>query len=145
MIQPDQPGNVGAMARLTACLGVGLDVVEPCGFPFSPVALRRSAMDYLAHADIVRHADWATFEAQIGGRLIALAARADLRHTDFAWATGDVLLLGQESGGLPPQAHAVAAARVRVPMRAGLRSLNVVAAAAVVLGEALRQTEGWPG
>lgn len=142
--QPDIAGNVGTMLRLAACLGVGVDLIEPMGFAWDARALRRAGMDYAAGADVARHADWAAFEAQVTGRLVLLttAGATPLPHARFR--TDDVLLLGSESAGVPTAVHTRADLRVRVPMRPGFRSLNVAVTAALVLGEALRQTDGWP-
>ena len=144
LYQPDQAPNVGTLLRLAACLGVAADIIEPCGFPFGARALRRSGMDYLEHADYTAHAGWDAFLETGPGRLVLLTTRASLPYTDFAFAPGDVLLLGRESAGVPDEVHARADARVTVPMARGLRSLNVAVAAAMVLGEALRQTDGFP-
>lgn len=144
LFQPDQPGNVGAMMRLGACLGVSIDVIEPCGFPFSLRAVRRSALDYGDRADISAHADWAAFRAARPERLVLLTTRGSVAHTTAEYRTDDILLVGQESVGAPDHVHAAASLRVRIPLVAGMRSLNVAIAAAMVLGEAPRQTEGYP-
>ncbi|HUN52838.1 MAG TPA: tRNA (cytidine(34)-2'-O)-methyltransferase [Candidatus Sulfotelmatobacter sp.] len=141
LYQPDIPPNLGTLIRLGACLGVPLDVIEPCGFPFSERALKRAALDYAAHATVRRHLSWPAYLRQRGpGRLVLLTTRAERAYTDFAFAPDDTLLLGRESAGVPDEIHAAVDARVRVPLRPGLRSLNVAVAAAMVLGEALRQT-----
>ncbi len=144
LYQPDQAPNVGTLLRLAACMGVAVDIIEPCGFPFGPRALRRSGMDYLAHAEYTAHRDWGAFLAAGPGRLVLLTTRAETAYTAFGFAPGDVLLLGRESAGVPEAVHRRAEARVAVPMAAGLRSLNVAVAAGMVLGEALRQTGGFP-
>ena len=144
LYQPDIPQNVGAMLRLAACLGVAVDVIEPCGFPFSDKGLRRAGMDYMERAEIVRHDSWAAFEALPRGRLVLLTTRAGLAYTGFSFGADDTLLLGRESAGVPDDVHDAVDARLVVPMAAGARSLNVVTAAAMVLGEALRQTAGFP-
>ena len=147
LYQPDIPGNTGGLIRLAACLGVPLDVIEPAGFVFTERELRRAAMDYAPLAEIVRHADWEAFRAERAdrvGRIVLLTTRASDSYMGFAFARGDVLLLGAESSGVPAAVHEAADARLRVPMRPGARSLNVVAAAAMVLGEALRRTGGFP-
>ena len=126
--------------RLGACLGVGLDVIEPCGFVLGDRAVRRAAMDYAERVELRRHASWADYLAgRDGGRLLLLTTRAAVRHTAFAYRTDDVLLVGRESAGAPEEVHAAADARLTIAMRPGARSLNVVVAAAIVLGEALRQ------
>lgn len=143
--QPDIPQNAASIVRLAACLGVGVDVIEPCGFLLGDRYFRRAGMDYIDQATITRHASFAAFCAQMptGARKVLLSTRADLPHFAFVFAADDVLLLGRESGGVPEDVHAAADARVRIPMRPGLRSLNVAVAAAIVLGEALRQTGGF--
>jgi tRNA (cytidine/uridine-2'-O-)-methyltransferase len=130
---------------LAACLGVGLDVIEPCGFPLSDRALRRAAMDYAGQAEIARHDSWAAFRAaRAGERLVLFTTRAAEPLHGFAFRPGDVLLFGRESAGVPDEVHAAADARLLIPIRPQTRSLNVVTAAAVALGEALRQTGGFP-
>ncbi|MCB1503300.1 MAG: tRNA (cytidine(34)-2'-O)-methyltransferase [Bauldia sp.] len=148
LYQPDIPQNAGNIFRLAACLGVPVDVVEPAGFDLSDRALRRAGMDYIPHAAIRRHLDWSAFEAARRGegrRLVLLTTRAEESYLDFAFSPRDVLLLGRESAGVPDAVHEAADARIVIPIRAGLRSLNVASAAAMVLGEALRQTGGFPG
>lgn len=135
------------MIRLAACLGVAVDIIEPCGFVWSDRHLRRAGMDYLDHAALVRHASWDRFRevsTERGGRLILLTTGASIAHTKFAFQPDDSLLLGRESVGVPDDVHAAADARIRVPIESGLRSLNVALAAAIVLGEALRQTGLYP-
>lgn len=145
LYQPDIPQNAGTLLRLAACMNVGVDIVEPCGFLFSDKHFRRAGLDYLPEAELVRHRSWAAYAAaRPAGRLIALSAHADTPYADFRFQAADALLLGQESTGLPAEIETAADARLRIPMRAGLRSLNVAVAAAMVLGEALRQTDGWP-
>lgn len=145
LYQPDIPQNAGTLLRLAACMDVGVDIVEPCGFLFSDRHFRRAGLDYLPEAALIRHRSWTAYRAtQPAGRLIALSAHADTSYTGFRFQPDDALLLGQESTGLPPEVESTADARLRIPMRAGLRSLNVAVAAAMVLGEALRQTDGWP-
>jgi tRNA (cytidine/uridine-2'-O-)-methyltransferase len=145
LYQPEIPQNAGALIRLGACLGVPVDIIEPCGFLFSDRGFRRAGMDYVEAAVIRRHASWAAFEAVRGGaRLVLLTSHGSLPYTEFRFAAGDVLLLGQESAGAPQAVHEAAAARLRIPLRAGRRSLNVAQAGAMVLGEALRQTDGFP-
>lgn len=144
LFQPDQPGNVGAMMRLGACLGVPVDVIEPCGFPFSLHAVKRAGLDYTDRADITAHADWAAFRAARPGRLVLLTTKGSVAHTAADYRPDDILLVGQESVGAPDHVHAAAGLRVRIPLAPGLRSLNVAIAAAMVLGEALRQTESYP-
>jgi len=146
LYQPDIPQNLGAAIRLSACLGVGLDVIEPCGFPLTDAAMKRAALDYGDKARLVRHASFAAFRTapeREGGRLVLVETDGALRFQDFQFSTGDTLILGRESAGSPGELYAAAQASVRIPMTAGLRSLNVVTAATVVLTEAMRQTGAW--
>jgi tRNA (cytidine/uridine-2'-O-)-methyltransferase len=141
LFQPDIPQNLGAAIRLAACLDVPLDVIEPCGFALSDAGIRRAAMDYAALADVTRHASWRDFKATLGERrLILFTTEGAQPYHAFAFQPNDVLLLGRESAGAPPEVHEAAQARLFVPMAPGARSLNVVAAAAMALGEALRQS-----
>jgi tRNA (cytidine/uridine-2'-O-)-methyltransferase len=142
--QPDQAGNVGAILRLAACLGVPVDIIEPCGFPWSDRALKRAGMDYAEIAAIRRHPSWEDFEAGSPGRLVLLTTAGDVRLDEAAFGTEDVLLLGSESRGVPAEVHAQAALRVRIPQTPATRSLNLAVAAGIALAEALRQTKGWP-
>ena len=148
LYEPDIPQNCGALIRLAACLGLGVDIIEPCGFLFSDTRLKRAGMDYLKMAEIVRHASWSVFsdchKAKGAGRLVLLTSKADASYIDFAFAPGDTILVGRESAGVPAAVHESVDARLRIPMRPGLRSLNVAQAAAMVVGEALRQTKGFP-
>ncbi|MEQ1618729.1 MAG: TrmH family RNA methyltransferase [Terricaulis sp.] len=146
LYQPDIPQNLGAAIRLAACLGVGLDVIEPCGFPLTAAAMKRVALDYGDKAKTTRHPSLAAFRAapeREGGRLVLIETDGATRFQDFSFSTGDTLILGRESAGSPGELYAAAQASVRVPMRHGLRSLNVVVAGAVVLTEAMRQTGAW--
>jgi tRNA (cytidine/uridine-2'-O-)-methyltransferase len=144
LYQPDIPQNTGTLLRLAACLGVACDMIGPAGFDMSDRAFKRAGLDYLAQADIRRHASFAEFERTRSAakcRLVLLTTRAALPYTDFAFEPDDCLLLGRESAGVPQAVHDAADARLVIPMRAGLRSVNVAVAAAMVLGEALRQTK----
>jgi tRNA (cytidine/uridine-2'-O-)-methyltransferase len=141
LYQPDMPPNTGAMMRLCACLGVGLDIIEPCGFPLDDAKLRRAAMDYIDHLDLARHRSWNDFTAQIGARrLILLTTRGAVPYTGFAFRGDDILMVGRESAGVPDDVHARADARIVIPLKPPARSLNVAISAAMALGEALRQT-----
>jgi|SRR5215469_2549331 len=145
LFEPDIPQNAGAIFRLGAALGVPVDVIEPCGFLFSDTRLRRAGMDYLDQAVIKRHPSWQAFlEAGRAGRLVLLTTKAAMTYSTFAFKRDDTLILGRESAGVPPFVHEAADARLRIPLRAASRSLNVAQAAAMVLGEALRQTNGFP-
>lgn len=149
LYQPDIPQNAGAMFRLAACFAVPVDFIEPAGFVLTDRALRRAGMDYVDRLDLQRHASWTAYLAARAargdaGRLVLLTTRGDRTHTDFGFAPDDTLMVGRESAGVPEDVHGAADARIRVPIAPELRSLNVVTAAAVVLGEALRQTGGYP-
>ncbi len=145
LYEPDIPQNTGAMLRLAACLGVGVDVIEPCGFLWNDRHMRRAGMDYLAAVDLARHPSWAQFLAdRTAGRLVLLTTKASVPYHRFAFAGDDTLILGRESAGVPALVHEAAAARVRIPLRPGQRSFNVAQAAAIVLSEALRQTDRLP-
>ncbi|MFD2182274.1 tRNA (cytidine(34)-2'-O)-methyltransferase [Rhodoplanes azumiensis] len=146
LYEPDIPQNTGTIMRLAACLGVPVDLIEPAGFPTTDRAFRRAGMDYLAYVDLTRHASFDAFEADRrthGRRLVLLTTKAATPYTAHRFTPDDVLLLGRETGGVPERVHAGADARVTVPMRPGLRSLNVAMACAMVAGEALRQTGGF--
>jgi tRNA (cytidine/uridine-2'-O-)-methyltransferase len=147
LYQPDIAPNAGTMLRLGACLGVEAHIIEPAGFPSTDRTFRRAGMDYLDHVALVRHASWAAFEEWRRGqalRLILFTTRAEIAYTEFAFSPQDVLLFGQESAGVPDAVHAAAGARLRIPIRPGLRSINVAMSCAMALGEALRQTGGFP-
>jgi tRNA (cytidine/uridine-2'-O-)-methyltransferase len=147
LYQPDIAGNVGTILRLAACWQVGVDIVLPCGFPASDAQLRRAAMDYGAAASVTRHADFEAFaQARLSGgaRLIALTVAGDCSLYEARFAPDDILLFGRESAGLPDEIHARADLRLRIPMAAGYRSLNMAVASGIALGEALRQTGQFP-
>jgi tRNA (cytidine/uridine-2'-O-)-methyltransferase len=147
LYQPDIPQNTGTVLRLCACLGIEAHIIAPAGFPISDRAFRRAGMDYLDAVTIVRHGSWRDFEAWRAAerhRLVLLTTGAAMSYLDYRFAPDDVLLLGRESAGVPPEVHQAADARLVIPMRPGLRSLNVAVAAAMVAGEALRQTGGMP-
>lgn len=143
LYQPDIPQNTGTILRLAACLGVAVDIIGPTGFDMSDRALRRAGLDYLDHVDVVRHESFETFIAAhraSGPRLVLLTSRGTTPYVDFTFQLDDTLLLGRESAGVPEHVHAAARHRLKIPMRPGLRSLNIAVAAAMVIGEALRQT-----
>ncbi len=144
LFQPDIPGNVGAVLRLAACFAVGVDIIEPCGFVFSDKKLKRAGMDYADHVEITRHVDWDLFKSQVSGRLILLSSKATARLPDFDFRASDVLLMGQESAGVPDAVRAVCDAQVRIPLIPAMRSLNIAVATGIALTEALRQTGGLP-
>ncbi len=140
LYQPDMPGNVGAAIRLSAGLGVPLDIIEPCGFPWDERKIRTAAMDYIDLASLSRHTSWNAFKAQAPGRIVLLTTKTALPYYDFSFREDDILLLGRESAGVPLDIHDAADAQITIKMAPGARSLNVINAAAMVLGEALRQT-----
>lgn len=141
LFQPDMPQNTGAIMRLAACLGFGLDIIEPCGFVLDERRLRRAVMDYLDLLEWQRWPGWNAYCAGRGpGRLVLLTTRGDIGYTEFAFRPDDSLLAGRESAGVPDAVHALADARLRIPLRPPARSLNVALAVAMVAGEALRQT-----
>jgi tRNA (cytidine/uridine-2'-O-)-methyltransferase len=145
LYQPDIAQNTGTMLRLAACFDVAVDVIEPCGFAFDERRFRRAGMDYLDRVDLRRHSSWTAFQRErLPGRLVLLTTRAGIAYSEFAFRADDTLMVGQEGAGVPQEVHDAADAKIRVPMAAGMRSLNVALAAAVVLGEALRQTDGFP-
>jgi tRNA (cytidine/uridine-2'-O-)-methyltransferase len=144
LYQPDQAGNVGAILRLAACLGVAVDIIEPCGFAFSDRALKRAGMDYAEVAAVTRHSGWEGFEAALPGRLVLFTTAGALPLPAARFEAGDTLLFGSESRGAPEAVHERAELRVRIPQAAGTRSLNLAVAAGIGLAEALRQTGGWP-
>ena len=147
LFQPDIPQNLGAAIRLCACLDVLLDVIAPCAFPLSSRLLKRAALDYADRAEVELHDSWTDFlgaPARLDGRLVLFTTRASKAYVDFRFEPGDTLLFGSESAGAPEEVHRAAAARVTIPLRPGLRSLNVVTAAAMGLGEALRRTKDFP-
>jgi tRNA (cytidine/uridine-2'-O-)-methyltransferase len=148
LYQPDIPQNTGTILRLAACLSVPVDVIAPTGFDISDKALKRASLDYLAHVDLTRHADWSAFQTwrreRKNPRLVLLTTQASMRHIEFRFTSSDILLLGRESAGVPASIHQEADERIRIPMRAGLRSINIAMATAIVLGEALRQTNQYP-
>ena len=143
LFEPDIPQNAAAIIRLGACLGVAVDIIEPCGFLFSEAGFRRAGLDYAERADIQRHESWEAFRTTRRGRLVLLTTKASLSYTAFAFGPDDTLLFGRESAGVPEHLHGAADARIRIPLRTGLRSLNLAQAAAMALGEALRQTGGF--
>ena len=147
LYQPDIPQNTGAMLRLAACIALRVDVILPAGFIFDDKRVRRAGMDYIDQVEIARHASWAAYLSARngaatgwgGGQLVLLTTKGDRAYTDYAFEAGDTLLVGRESSGVPPAVAAAADARLVIPMRPGLRSLNVAMAAAIVTGEAMRQ------
>lgn len=153
LYQPDIPQNTGTILRMCACLGVGVDIIEPAGFDLSDRALRRAGLDYLSHATLTRHASFDKFLESVKNtesagprpRLVLLTTAARLSYIKFSFRNDDILLLGRESAGVPDTVHEVADARLRIPMAKEMRSLNVAVSAAMVLGEGLRQCGQFPG
>ncbi|HEY7242350.1 MAG TPA: tRNA (cytidine(34)-2'-O)-methyltransferase [Xanthobacteraceae bacterium] len=142
LFQPDIPQNTGTILRLAACLGVEVHIIEPAGFPTTDRSFRRAGMDYLDRAAIVRHASWGAFQvwrSAVHAPLVLLTTRASVSYLDHEFGAGDVLLFGRESSGAPEEVHRAADTRLVIPMQRGMRSLNVAVAAAMVVGEALRQ------
>jgi tRNA (cytidine/uridine-2'-O-)-methyltransferase len=147
LFEPDIPQNSGTILRLAACVGIGVDLIEPLGFALGDRSLRRAGLDYLEHAAMTRHASFAAFDAArraAGRRLVLFSTKASDPYTGFAFRGSDVLLFGRESGGVTPSVRAAADAALRIPLLPERRSLNVAVAAAMALGEALRQTGGFP-
>jgi tRNA (cytidine/uridine-2'-O-)-methyltransferase len=145
LYEPDIPQNTGTILRLCACLGIEAHIIEPAGFPVTDRAFRRAGLDYLDHVSITRHGSFAAFQewrAGLGLRLVLLTTAAETSYLDHAYADDQVALFGRESAGAPQAVHNAADARLRIPIAAGLRSLNVAMAVALVAGEALRQTGG---
>ena len=142
LFEPDIPQNTGTILRLAACLGVAAHIIEPAGFPSSDRAFRRAGMDYLDQVALTRHPTFAALECwrrASGARLVLFTTRAQTSYLDHGYRHEDVLLFGRESSGAPEHVHAAADVRLVVPMRPGLRSINVAMVAAMAVGEALRQ------
>jgi tRNA (cytidine/uridine-2'-O-)-methyltransferase len=147
LYQPDIPQNTGTMLRLAACLGVPVEIIEPAGFDVSDRNFRRAGLDYLERVAITRHVSWPAFETwrrSAAARLVLATTAGPTIYAQYAFAADDVILVGRETAGVPAEVHAAADARVVIPMQPGLRSLNVAIAAAIILGEALRQTGSFP-
>ena len=147
LYQPDIPQNAGNILRLGACLAVPVHIILPAGFDITDRSLRRAGMDYLNAATLVRHTAWPQFATWLqdeSRRLVLSTTKATVPYTDFQFLPGDVLLFGRESAGVPDTVHDAADARVAIPMQTGMRSLNVASSVSMVLGEALRQTNGFP-
>jgi tRNA (cytidine/uridine-2'-O-)-methyltransferase len=146
LYEPDIPQNTATILRLCACLGVEAHLIGPAGFPMTDRAFRRAGMDYLDQVALERHVSWAAFDGWRRGqslRLILMSTQADVTYLGCGYGANDVILLGRESVGVPEAVHQAADLRVKIPMRDGMRSLNVALACAMVVGEALRQTGGF--
>ncbi len=153
LFEPDIPQNTGTILRLAACLGVAVDIIEPAGFAVSDRAFRRAGLDYLDHVEITRHRSFQHFHEGLSSedlsshaprRLVVLTTKAEKSYIDFKFSPHDTLLLGRESAGVPQYVHDIADARIVIPMFNNLRSINIAAATAMVVGEALRQTRQFP-
>ncbi|TYC64586.1 tRNA (cytidine(34)-2'-O)-methyltransferase [Stappia sp. BW2] len=147
LYQPDIPQNTGTILRLAACMGVTVHLIEPAGFPISDAALKRAGMDYLERAAMVRHISFAAFDEWRRSerrRLILMTTKSDVPYADFTFHSDDILMMGRESSGAPEDVHALADARLTIPMAEGMRSLNVAVSTGMVLGEALRQSGTFP-
>lgn len=146
LYEPEIAGNVGAVMRLGACLGVAVDLIEPLGFAWDDRRVRRSAMDYVNHVAVVRHPGFEAFRAAAGSaRLLLFTTRSNRSSFDFAYRPDDILLFGKESAGVPDEVAQVCDARLCIPIRPEVRSFNLATSAALALGEALRQTGSLPG
>ncbi|MCW2246390.1 tRNA (cytidine/uridine-2'-O-)-methyltransferase [Azospirillum fermentarium] len=145
LFEPDIPQNAGTLMRLASCFGLPVDIIEPCGFILNDSKMRRAGMDYLSHVHMTRHTSWESYRSQPStGRLVLLSTRAAVPYTRFIFDSGDRIMVGRESAGVPDAVHDSADVRLLIPMAPPARSLNVAVAAAMVLGEALRQTGGFP-
>lgn len=146
LYEPEIAGNVGAVMRLGACMGAAVDLIEPLGFAWDDKRVRRAAMDYIDHVEVTRHAGFVAFRAAVAPRrLVLFTTKAMQSVYDFSFAPDDVLLFGKESAGVPPQVAEACDVRLRIPMRPEVRSMNLASSAALVLGEALRQSGSLPG
>lgn len=142
LFQPDIPQNVGAAIRLCACLGITLDIIEPCGFPWDMKKIKQSGMDYIDEATIIRHDSWKAFtECYDGWRFVLMTTKSSVPYTDFQFSENDILVAGRESAGVPEEIHKQIASRVVIPMAGKTRSLNIINATSMIVGEALRQTK----
>lgn len=145
LFEPEIAGNVGAVLRLAACMGVPVDLIEPMGFMWDDARVRRTAMDYIEHVDVQRHPSFETFRSiRPNGRLILFTSKAALSPYDFSFEKDDTLLFGKESSGVPVEVSSSCQVQLRIPMQPGVRSHNLATSAALALGEALRQTGGLP-
>ncbi|OYW79815.1 MAG: rRNA methyltransferase [Asticcacaulis sp. 32-58-5] len=149
LYQPDIPQNLGSAIRLSACLEVSLDIIEPCGFPLNDRAIKRAAMDYGGCADVSRHDSWDRFRLwrethAANSRVILFTTKSAAPYCDYAFQASDILLFGRESAGVPEEVHTYADARLFIPISAQARSINVINSASMALGEALRQTGAFP-
>jgi tRNA (cytidine/uridine-2'-O-)-methyltransferase len=145
LFQPDIAPNAATIIRMAACLGLKVTIIEPAGFAWTDSSFKRAGMDYLDRAVVHRSPSWQVFRREIQGRrLVLLSTKAALPYSQFEFSGTDIILMGQESSGVPPEVHEAVDARLLIPMKSGERSLNVSLACAMVTGEALRQTAGFP-
>jgi tRNA (cytidine/uridine-2'-O-)-methyltransferase len=144
LYQPEIAGNVGAILRLAACMNVAVDVIEPTGFVFSDARMKRAGMDYIDQANMVRHSDWTAFHGQVSGRMILMTTKGSGSLYEFAFEPSDTLIFGRESAGVPEAVANKCAARLRIPIAASARSLNLSVSAGIAIAEALRQTGDLP-
>jgi len=144
LFEPEIAGNVGAVMRLGACFGVPIDLIEPMGFEWDDKRVRRTAMDYIDHVEVKRHASFDAFRMNMPGRLILFTTKGDASPYEFSFQSSDILLFGKESGGVPSEVAAASDAKLRIPIRPEVRSFNLATSAALALGEALRQTDLLP-
>ena len=145
LYQPDIAPNAASIMRMAACFGLRVRIIEPAGFTWTDSTLRRAGMDYLDRVELIRDSSWQTFREQTAGRrLVLLSTKSTLPYTDFAFTEDDIIMMGRESAGVPGHVHSAADARLLIPMRQGLRSINVAMACALVTGEALRQMRMFP-
>ena len=144
LFEPEIAGNVGAVMRLGACFGVAVDLIEPLGFEWDDRRVRRTAMDYIDHVEVTRHASFEAFRSATPGRQILFTTKGDRSPYDFSFEPDDILLFGKESGGVPADVSTMSDAKLRIPIRPEVRSFNLATSAALALGEALRQTGGLP-
>ncbi|MDB5714643.1 MAG: tRNA ((34)-2-O)-methyltransferase [Sphingomonadales bacterium] len=144
LYQPEIAGNVGAILRLAACFGVGVDLIEPCGFVFSDARLKRAGMDYIDHVELIRHSDWEAFRAQRQGRLMLMTTHGSDALHRAAFQQDDILLFGNEGSGVPSEVAALCDARLRIAIRPEVRSFNLSVACGIAVAEALRQTGRLP-
>ena len=146
LFEPEIAGNVGAVLRLAACLGADVDLIEPMGFTWDDRRVRRTAMDYIDHVSVTRHVGFDALEATIGiSRLVLFTTKSTMSAYEFMFKADDILLFGKESAGVPMTVAEACDARVRIPMRPQVRSMNLATSAALALGEAMRQTASLPG
>lgn len=144
LFQPDIAGNVGAVLRIGACFATPIDLIEPMGFAWDDKRVARAGMDYIGHVQVARHANWDAFTTNVTSRIVLFTTRSSQRLDEIQFADDDILLFGSESAGAPDFVHDRADLRVRIPLAAGMRSLNLAVSAGIALAEGLRQTKGFP-